>query len=125
MILGFGIDLLDHRRVEQELQRGDWRPAHGVFTPREITQCTSARKPGLRFAACFAAKEAVLKALGREVGSLASFPEVEVERGRDLQYSIVLHGNLQRDSEQLGVRRIWLSIAQPAAYTVAMVVLET
>lgn len=83
------------------------------------------QEAALRFAACFAAKEALLKALGREVGSLASFSEVEVERGRDLQYSIVLHDHLRRGSEQLGVRRIWLSIAQHAAYTAAMVVLET
>jgi len=124
MILGFGIDLLENRRVEQELRRGAWRPADGIFTPREITQCTSTRKPALRFAACFAAKEAVLKALGREVGSLARFREVEVERGRDRRYSVILHDRLREDSQQLGVRHIWLSIAQRAAHTAAMVVLE-
>ncbi len=124
MILGFGIDLLDTRRVEQELRRGAWQPGEGVFTPREIQQCNSARDPARRYAACFAAKEAVLKALGARPGSLASFREVEVERGRDRRYTVTLHDRLRRDSEQLGVRRIWLSVAQQAAQTAAMVVLE-
>lgn len=124
MILGFGIDLLDNRRVEQELQRGAWRPADGIFTLREIQECNSARSPARRYAACFAAKEAVLKALGACPGSLASFREVEVERGRDRRYTVTLHHRLRRDSEQLGVRRIWLSVAQQAAQTAAMVILE-
>jgi holo-[acyl-carrier protein] synthase len=125
MVLGFGIDLLDHRRVEKELRRGDWLLADGVFTPREILQCDSARKPALRYAACFAAKEAVLKALGGRPRDLGNFREVEVERGRDHRYTVVLHDRLRADSERLGVRRIWLSVAQQAAQTAAMVILET
>lgn len=125
MILGFGIDLLENGRVERELGCGPWRPADGVFTPREILQCNSAREPALRFAACFAAKEAVLKALGREVADLASLREVEVESARGRAYSVVLHDRLRAESERLGVRHIWLSVAQHAAQTAAMVILET
>jgi holo-[acyl-carrier protein] synthase len=125
VILGFGIDLLENGRVERELACGPWRPADGVFTPREILECNSARKPALRYAACFAAKEAVLKALGREVADLASLREVEVEHQPGRDYSIVLHDRLRAESEQLGVRRIWLSVAQQAAQTAAMVILET
>ena len=125
MILGFGIDLLENGRVEQELRRGAWQPADRIFTSREIQQCNSARDPARRYAACFAAKEAVLKALGGPPRDLGSFREVEVERGRDRRYTVVLHDRLRADSEQLGVRRIWLSVAQQAAQTAAMAILET
>ena len=61
MIVGLGIDLLENNRVERELARGDWLLNEGIFTREEIKDCSGSRKPALRYAACFAAKEATLK----------------------------------------------------------------
>ncbi|MBZ5648245.1 MAG: holo-ACP synthase [Acidobacteriia bacterium] len=122
MILGIGIDLVENRRVERELARGEWRMGDGVFSPEEIRYCTSTRKPALRYAACFAAKEATLKALGVPARDLAVFREVEV--GLESS-SIALHSRLKNQSEQLGVRRIRLSTTVSRDLTGAMVILET
>lgn len=124
MILGLGIDLLENRRVERELSQGNWLLDDGVFTQQEINYCSSARRPARRYAACFAAKEATLKALGVRVSDLAIFREVEVGLGPNSQYTIVLHDRLKAESEQLGVRHIKLSIAHSAKQTGAIVVLE-
>ncbi len=122
MIVGIGIDLVEHRRVEQELARGEWRQGDGVFRPEEIRCCNSTRRPALRFAACFAAKEATLKALGVPARDLADFRDVEVglETG-----SIALHSRLKNQSEQLGVRHIRLSTTVGRDLTGAMVILES
>ncbi len=121
MIIGIGIDLLENGRVERELGRGEWRQGDGIFTAEEIRSCSSAGRPAHRFAACFAAKEATLKALGVPVTDLTNFREVEVGFENS---SIALHGRLKQQSEQLGVRHIRLSTTVRRDLTGAMVILE-
>jgi holo-[acyl-carrier protein] synthase len=125
VIVGLGIDLIEHFRVQQELARGDWRQENGIFTSEEIRRCKAGKNPALHYAACFAAKEAVLKALGAEVGNLAIFSEVEVKLGTGNEYGIVLHGRLRSEASWLGVRHINLSIAATKRETGAMVILES
>lgn len=123
-IVGLGMDILNTGRAEQEHARGKWLPDEGIFTPAEIEYCNSARRPWLRYAACFAAKEAVLKALGTRVTDLAIFREVEVQSGSEGECIIVLHNRPKAESERLGVRRINISIASHARHTGAMAILE-
>ena len=124
MIVGLGIDLLENGRMERELSRGDWLRDDGIFTPEEITDCSATRGPALRFAACFAAKEAVCKALRVQVSDLAMFREAEIRIGRNGQNQVVLHERLKTESERLGVRGIHLSFVHHAAQTCALVILE-
>ncbi len=124
MILGLGIDLLETSRVEQELSRGEWLFADGIFTPEEITYCSAISKPALRFAACFAAKEAMCKALGVQVSDLALFREVDVAPRGNGGCQVVLHGRLKAAAGRLGVRSIKLSIAHHTGQTSAIVILE-
>lgn len=122
MVVGIGIDLLENRRVERELARDEWRHTDGIFSPEEIRTCTRTRFPARRFAACFAAKEAALKALGVSADDLAIFRDVEV--GLDSR-SIALHRRLKDRSKQLGVRHIRLSTSVSRDFTGAMVILES
>lgn len=125
VIIGLGVDLVEDSRVVEELARGDWRPENGVFTGGEIDRCSNGKHPALRYAACFAAKEATLKALGVGVSDLAVFREVEIGLDNNGEYAVVLHDRLQQESEQLGVRHIRVSIAAAAKQTSAMVILES
>jgi holo-[acyl-carrier protein] synthase len=124
MILGLGIDFLETRRVERELSRSQWLTESGIFTPGEINYCSSARRPARRYAACFTAKEAALKALGVQVRDLAIFREVEVEAVSDREHRLLLHERLKAESAKLGVRHVKLSIAHKAGQVAAVVVLE-
>ena len=125
MIVGLGVDLLENSRVAQELARGDWRQENGVFTSEEIKRCSTGKNPALRYAGCFAAKEATLKALGIGVSDLAMFREVEIALDENGEYAVVLHNRLKSESEQLGVRHIRVSVAAAAKQTGAMVILES
>jgi holo-[acyl-carrier protein] synthase len=124
VIVGLGIDLLENSRMERELARGDWLLNEGIFTREEIKHCSGSRKPALRYAARFAAKEATLKAMNARISDLTIFREIEVQAGTDSEYRLVLHGGLRRQSERLGARRTRLAIAGNAKHTVAMVILE-
>ena len=125
MIVGLGVDLLENSRIAQELARGDWRQENGVFTSEEVKRCSTGKNPALRYAACFAAKEATLKALGVGVSDLAMFREVEIGLDENGEYAVVLHDRLKSESEQLGVRHIRVSVAAAAKQTGAMVILES
>ena len=71
---GVGIDLLDVRRFERELERRP-RLAERLFTDDERAYAAARARPGMHLAARFCAKEAVAKALGLTGWS---FRDVEV-----------------------------------------------
>lgn len=125
MIVGLGTDLIETSRVAGELARSRWRVCEGVFTAAEIACCNRSGKPEQRFAACFAAKEATLKALGMEVSDLGLFREAEIQSASGVEGTILLHERLKARAEDLGVRHINLSIALARRCVGAMVILES
>jgi holo-[acyl-carrier protein] synthase len=127
MIIGVGIDLIEVPRITAALDR----PRTGarfeakVFTEREIEYCRRRRSAAESFAARFAAKEAVMKALGRGyLGGGIGWRQIEVvrERGRP---GIVLSGPAKRRADELGITRIHLSLSHTAAFAVAYVIAES
>jgi holo-[acyl-carrier protein] synthase len=78
MTSGVGIDLLEIERLERALQRHP-RLAERVFTTAERDYAAARARPGRHLAARFAAKEAVVKALGLTDGF--GLGEVEVVAG--------------------------------------------
>jgi holo-[acyl-carrier protein] synthase len=125
VIVGVGIDLIRCSGVEGELNKGSWSPEDGTFTANELRSCAIAPNRGSRLSACFAAKEAALKALGVEVEDLGMFREVEVLYGPSGRPSIVLHDRAQSKAQRLGVRHVWISTASAKKHAGAMVVLES
>ena len=125
MIVGSGIDFIGIARVERELVREPWAPDQGIFTSSEINFCNISRKPALLYAACFAAKEATLKALGIEVRTVACFREIEVLPDRKGNCALRLRGQAQAVSEQLGVHRVSVAVTMNKRLSGAMVVLES
>lgn len=125
MIVGLGVDLVECSRFESELARGEWQAADGVFTQDELAYCDGAQHRQRRFAACFAAKEAALKALGTDVKDLGMFREVEVRFATGFTGDIFLCNRLQLRAEQLGVHQITLSVAPRRNVVAAMVILQS
>ena len=73
-----GIDLLDIARLERALERRP-RLAQRLFTEGELAYAAAHARPARHLAARFAAKEAVVKALG--VGGALGLGDVEIEGG--------------------------------------------
>jgi holo-[acyl-carrier protein] synthase len=76
MAVGVGIDLVEIKRVERALDRRP-RLAERLFTEGELAYARARARPGRHLAARFAAKEAVMKALGTGLAPA----EIEVEAG--------------------------------------------
>ncbi len=64
MIRGIGIDIIEIERIKKAIDRRGEDFLKHVFTPKEIKYAKSRKFPVQHFAARFAAKEAVFKAVG-------------------------------------------------------------
>ncbi|MCL5075470.1 MAG: holo-ACP synthase [Chloroflexi bacterium] len=117
-MISIGVDLVNIRRIEAALARWGERFAFRIYTETEWRYC---RGRTAELAVRFAAKEAVMKALGtgrRGVG----WREIEVlsdRRGKPLVY---LHGRGQQRAEQLGLKSFAISLAHSEDLAIAMVV---
>ena len=64
MILGIGVDIIEIERIQKAIDRWGDHFLNHVFTKQEIAYAQKHKYPTQHFAARFAAKEAVLKAIG-------------------------------------------------------------
>lgn len=101
-----GVDLLLIQRFKRVLERHRERFLRRIYTEREIDYCRD-RLPEL--AARFAGKEAVMKALGTGVRGVR-WREIEILANARGKPVVILHGNAQRRSHDLGLDRIEISL---------------
>ena len=101
-MIGIGVDLCDVDRMRAALERTPTLRER-VFTDQEQAYCDERRDPTERCAARFAAKEAVLKAMGLGLGA-CGWREIEVRRAESGAPAIVLHGRARELAEERGIR---------------------
>ena len=121
MILGAGVDLLEVERVRREIRRGGAAFEAGVFTPAEIAYCRGKRYPARHFAARFAAKEAVLKALGTGWRNGISWQDIEVGRLPSGRPSLRLRGRCAEIADDLRIASWHVSLSHTAGSAIASV----
>lgn len=113
-----GVDIVEIDRIEEAVQRWGERFLNRVFTPKEVDYCRG-RVPEL--AVRFAAKEAVMKALGTGVRGI-SWREIEVLPMRGGKPLVFLYGKAQRRAEFLGLRDFAISLSHSRDLAIASVV---
>ena len=126
-IVGVGIDLVDVARMKQALDSGTLgeRFKRRVFTDDERAYCEArGLQAAQSYAARFAAKEAVKKALGARARFGFAWPEIEVVRLSSGAPQIVLHGRTKAMAESMGASVIHLSLSHIEDVAVAHAVVE-
>jgi holo-[acyl-carrier protein] synthase len=113
-----GVDIVEIARVAALVGRYGDRFGQRVFTADEWTRY---RDQPASLAARFAAKEAVIKALGSPRMALH---EIRITRQKGQRPNVELSGRARQRAEALGVKSIALSLSHARQYAVAMVVLE-
>lgn len=122
MIVGVGVDDVDVERLARSLERTPTLAAR-LFTEGELAYAEQAqpKTAAQRLAARFAAKEAVLKALGKGLGA-CGFHDIEVVRDEETGApSLVLRGAAAVLADGL---RLHLSLTHTEARATAFVVAE-
>ncbi len=123
VIGGLGVDIVEIGRMKAALGRRP-RMKERLFSAEERAYCESRTKPEIHYAMRFAAKEAVLKALGTGFAGMR-FTDVEVardERGRPIPR---LSGRAAEYAEECGVVEMHLSLSFTHTTAVASAVAIT
>jgi holo-[acyl-carrier protein] synthase len=118
-----GTDLVAVDRVEA-LLAGQPGLAEQIFTKVELAYCASrSRRRHDHLAARFAAKEAVLKALGTGSSAGIEWTDVEVVNGIGGRPSVLLHGRAAAVARRRGVRQTEISLTHTAGLAMANAVI--
>lgn len=115
MIVGIGVDIVDIARFTRSLERTP-RLRERLFTPNERALAL----PSL--AARFAAKEALIKALGGSDG--VRWNDVEIASNSDRQPRFVSYRVTEQHLRERGVDRVHVSLSHDAGAAIAFVVVE-
>jgi holo-[acyl-carrier protein] synthase len=113
-----GVDVIEIERVRAVLRRHPERFLRRVYTPGEVKHC---RGRVSELAARFAAKEAVMKALGTGVRGIG-WREIEILPNRRGNPLVLLHGKARARGETIGLATIDVSLSHSRDYAVASVV---
>ena len=123
-LVSLGLDLVEISRIRELLQRHGERFKARTFSDGERAYCDRNADPAMHYAARFAAKEAVAKALGTGFADGVSWSDIEVVRADNGQPSIALHGGAAERAVSLGIGRFLLTLTHTkdvAAASVAAV----
>lgn len=112
-VVGVGVDLCEVDRLRQAMSRTPGLRVR-MFTDAEQAYCERRRDPAERYAVRFAAKEAVLKAMGLGLGK-CGMREIEVEVASSGAPSILLHGDAAKLAAERGIGRWELSLTHTAS----------
>ena len=118
-IVGLGVDICEIARMERAIARHPTLRER-VFTLEERAYCDSKARPAESYAGRFAAREAVIKALGGYRGK--RWQDISVSRAPTGAPAIALAGNAKRRADALGVDRVLVTFTHEKTNAVAFAV---
>lgn len=124
MIIGMGVDIAEVNRIQAAIERRGEPFLRRIYTTKEREYCEGFRNKYERYAGRFAAKEAAMKALGTGWRRGVRWVDFEVVREKGGRPTIKLDGEARKIADELGVKRIALSITHTAAQAFAQVIFE-
>ena len=120
MTRGVGIDIIEVSRIATAMSKHSGRFIDRVFTINEQNYCFKKKEPALHFAGRFAAKEAVVKAVGTGFTQGLSWVDFEVQNDTSGKPTIHLS---PLACELLGNPDIQLSISHCKEYATAIAII--
>lgn len=126
MAIFCGVDIVETDRIEKALSTSGNAFRKRVFTENEITYCESKRAASYKsYAARFAAKEAVVKALGTGISRGIALTDIEVVNDPNGKPDVKLSGKAEEVYREIGADSISISLSHCESYAVAYVVIHT
>ena len=124
MIYGVGVDMVRISRIAAALDRFGARFAQRILTPLEFERFRHSRRQADLLAKHFAAKEALVKALGTGFRDGVSWRQIEVQHDPRGKPFLVFFGRVLERLEQSHVVAAQVSLCDEDEYAVAFVTLE-
>lgn len=118
-ILGIGTDITECLRVARMIERHGELFITRVYTAEEIRYCQNRKQATQHFTGRWAAKEAILKALGTGWQRGISWLDMEVRNDAQGKPVVAVRGGVQDVVEQLGVQQLLISISHCRTHATA------
>ncbi|HVU88730.1 MAG TPA: holo-ACP synthase [Pirellulales bacterium] len=118
-IVGIGTDIVECLRIAQMIERHGDLFINRVYTPLEIGYCQSRKASTQHYAGRWAAKEAILKAIGTGWRRGISWRDVEVRNDKSGRPVVGMRGGARDAVEHLGIRKILVSISHCRSHATA------
>ncbi len=116
--VGLGVDIVEIERMRGILERTE-SFAERTFSEAERAYCDKKANPAAHYAARFAAKEAVVKALGTGFSEGIWVRDIEVVLDKKGKPSVVLTGKAKEVADAQGVRELSISLSHTHTEAVA------
>jgi holo-[acyl-carrier protein] synthase len=110
VIIGLGTDIIEISRIQAAVQQYGDRFLNRIYTSKELAYCHGFKNPYARLAVRFAAKEAVMKAMGSGLRDM-QWREVEICRDPRGKPYVILHGGAQSKASSKLVQTFQLSMS--------------
>jgi holo-[acyl-carrier protein] synthase len=123
-ILGTGIDIVECLRIARMIDEHGELFITRVYTDAEIEYCSTRKAATQHYAGRWAAKEAVLKALGTGWRRGISWRDIEVLNDSHGAPFVVLQAGARDVCETAGIRQMHLSISHCRSHAVAYAIAE-
>lgn len=123
MIFGIGIDVLEARRIHDSYARYGERFVDRLLMPEERAQLARTRRPERFLAMRFAAKEAIVKAMGTGFAHGVWIRDVGVVQNERGKPEVVFSARGERVRRELGIGEAHVTLTDEAGLIVAVAVL--
>jgi holo-[acyl-carrier protein] synthase len=121
-LIGIGTDITECLRIARMIERHGELFIGRVYTPDEIKYCQSRKQSTQHFTGRWAAKEAILKALGTGWRRGISWRDIEIRNEPGGKPVVAVRGGVKDAVEQLGVGEIQVSISHCRSHATALAI---
>lgn len=121
-----GVDIIEIERIKKAFEKQGQAFRNRIFTEREIAYCESRKVTKYQsYSVRFAAKEALVKALGTGISKGIEPKDIEILNDTHGKPYAVLKGKAKEYFIALKGKNVSLSLSHCKSYAVAYVVIET
>lgn len=121
-VIGIGTDITECLRIARMIERHGDLFISRVYTSEEIRYCRNRKQTTEHFTGRWAAKEAVMKALGTGWRKGISWRDIEITNKPGGRPIVTLHGGAKQVIEQLGITKMLITISHCHTHATAFAI---
>ena len=110
-IIGIGTDITECLRIARMIERHGDLFINRVYTAEEIRYCQNRKQSTQHFTGRWAAKEAILKALGTGWRRGISWRDIEIRNEPSGKPVVAVRGGVRDVVEEVGIRKLLITVA--------------
>ena len=121
-VIGIGNEIVECLRIARMIQRHGELFIDRVFTPAEIEFCRNRALATQHYAGRWAAKEAILKAIGTPWRKGLGWRDIEVRKHAEGRPVVHVYGGAAELCDDLGIERFQVSISHCRTFATAFAI---